>query len=447
MIRRASILLAYFLSPFILIIAIYSSNIERYGNFKIFVPMMLGAMAYTWLTWEFIIIARPKPIEKYFGMDRLYRFHGLMAVVSVALVFSHKIMMTGLMGTFSTSRMGDKAFYVYLTVIFLALFFMTGIVVQKVRLLQKLRSILGKLKVTNYNFQVILHNISAIGLILMFLHVMMTYGSKSSLMIKGIYILYFALGIGFYIYHRFIRVFLLGRKKYIIGEIISEAENVFTLKMLPEKGSVFSYKPGQFGYMRILGDNIKPEEHPFSFSSQPGEKNYISVTVKTLGDYTASIRNAKLGYNVLIDGPYGAFSHLDYEGEEGIVLISGGVGITPALSILRYIYLNDIDKRVTLIWGINNRNEIICKDEIEKMEKDMKNFNFVPVMFKDETWDGYKGIIDKGKIEKILLSNGVEMKRQGYYICGPGIMLDNVLKALESMGIRRKFIHFERFSI
>ncbi|HEY9060434.1 MAG TPA: hypothetical protein VIO64_08040 [Pseudobacteroides sp.] len=447
MIKRASILATYFFSPFILIAAIYSSNTERYGNFNIFVPMMLGSIAYTWLTWEFVIIARPKPIEKYFGMDRLYRFHGLMAVVSIVMVFAHKIMMTGLMGMFSTSRMGEIAFYVYLTLIVLALFFMTSIIAQKVKPLQKIRGILAKLKVSNYNFQVILHNISAVGLILMLLHVMMTYGSKSNFMVKGIYILYFALGMGFYIYHRFLRVFLLRRKKFIIGEIINEAENVYTLKMLPEKGSIFSYKPGQFGYMRILGNNIKPEEHPFSFSSQPGEKNYISVTVKTLGDYTASIRNVKLGYSVLLDGPYGVFSHLDYKGEEGIVLISGGVGITPALSILRHIYMNDRDRRVTLIWGINNRNEIICKNEIEKMEKDMENFVFVPVMFKDETWDGYRGIIDKEKIEEILKNNGVEMKRQGYYICGPGIMLDNVLEALKSMGIKRKFIHFERFSI
>jgi predicted ferric reductase len=447
MIKRASIFAIYFLSPFILILAIYFSNTERYGNIKVFVPMMLGAIAYTWLVWEFIIIARPKPIEKYFGMDRLYRFHGLMAVTSVIMVFIHKILMTGLMGEFSTSRMGDKAWLVYIAIVFLALFFMTGMIAQKVKPVQKLREILGRLKITNYNFQVALHNISVIGLILMFLHVMMTYGAKSNLLIKAIYITYFSIGLGFYIYHRFLRSFILSRKKFKVSEVIKEIDNVYTLKMMPEKGSIFSYKPGQFGFLRILGENIRAEEHPFSFSSDPSEKKFLSVTVKTLGDYTSSVKNVKPGYKVFLDGPYGNFSPLNYNGEEGIVLISGGVGITPALSILRYIYKNDIDKRVTLIWGVNNRNEIICSDEFEKMKSDMRNFNFVPVMFKDNTWEGYNGIIDKEKIENILENNGIEISKQGYYICGPGIMLDNVLKALKSMGIKRKLIHFERFSL
>lgn len=445
--KKILLLSLYFLSPLILIIIIYNSNTFRYGNLKIFVPMALGSAAYTWLIFEFIISSRPKFIEKYFGMDKLYRFHGLMAIVSVIMVFIHKTIFTSLMGEFSTSEMGDKAWLAFVAVVFLALIFMADLIVQKIKLLFKLRKKFEKIKIAKYEYQVLLHNLSLIGLVLMFIHVLMTYGAKSNFLIRSVYISYFVLGASFYLYHKIIKLLILKNKKFIISEIKKESNSMYSLKLIPQNGKIFSYKPGQFGFLRIFGKNINPEEHPFSFSSSPSNKEYVEVTIKELGDYTSQIKNIEKGSKVFIDGPYGNFSYLNHRGEDGVILLAGGVGITPALSILRYIYKNDINKKVTLIWGINNQDEMINKDEFNLMKRDMKNFNFIPVVFKDESWEGEKGIIDKEKIEKILKIIEGDVFNQGYYICGPTIMLNNVLRALKQIGIRKSHIHYEKFSL
>ncbi|MDP4182579.1 MAG: ferredoxin reductase family protein [Bacillota bacterium] len=447
MLKKVFFLLFYYLSPLLPILAIFNSNTARYSNYKIFIPMILGSMAYTWLIFEFILSARPKFIERYFGLDKFYRFHGLMAIIAVTMVFIHKILFTDLMGEFSTSEMGDKAFYIYLAVIFLALIFMADLVVKKIKPLYKFRKIMEKIKVAKYEYQVAIHNLSVIGLVLMFIHVMMTYGAKSNLLIRSVYIFYFVGGIGFYLYHKVIRLLILKNRRFIIKGIKKESETMYSLNLVPENGKIFNYKPGQFGFVRIFSKNIKAEEHPFSFSSEPTNNDYVSVTVKELGDYTSSIKNVVEGDKVFLDAPYGNFSYIDKKGEDGIVLICGGVGITPALSILRYIFRNDKSKKVTLIWGINNQSELINKVEFEKMAKEMQNFYFTPVMFKDDTWEGERGVINKEKILSILKNNSMDVYKQGYYICGPSIMLNNVLRALKDIGIKRRFIHYEKFSL
>ncbi len=448
MFKRLFFLILYFLSPLVLTIAIFSSNVTRYSNFKLFVPMLLGTISYTWLIFEFVLSARPKFIERYFGLDKFYRFHGLIAIISVILVFIHKTLFTGLMGEFSTSEMGDKAWISFLIVVILALVFMTDLVVKYFKPLFKFRKLLEKIKIAKYEYQVAIHNISIIGLILMFIHVMMTYGAKTNLLIRAIFILYFLIGITFYLYHKVVRIFILKKNIFIIKELIKESENMYTLNLTPENGRIFSYKPGQFGFIRILGKNVNPEEHPFSFSSAPTNKEYISVTIKEIGDFTSSIKNSESGYKVYLDAPYGTFSYLNYKDEEGIVLISGGVGITPALSMLRYIYKNDRSKKAVLIWGINNQNEIINREELGRMQKELKNFKFVPVVYKeDDSWTGEKGIINIDIIQRALEKHDINIYKQGYYICGPSIMLNTVLKALKDMGIKRKYIHYEKFSL
>lgn len=86
-------------------------------------------------------------------------------------------------------------------------------------------------------------------------------------------------------------------------------------------------------------------------------------------------------------------------------------------------------------------------NEFEEMQNEMKNFHLVPVMFRDESWEGEKGIIDKNKIERILKKYGHNIHSKGFYVCGPAIMLNNVIHSLKELGVRRSRIHFEKFTL
>lgn len=443
MVKKFLFLAIYFLSPILPILAIYTSNPGFYG-FNGFIPMVLGSIAFTWLNLQLILSSRPKFIESYFGLDKFYKFHGLMAVIAIALAFSHKLL-KGL--TFSesfTTQLGDVAIIIFIGAAVLALIFMVDTIIKKIKILNTLRTLSKKIEIGKYNVQVILHNLNVIAVIFVFLHVMLTNSAKNPI-IKTVYTLYFVVSISFYLYHKIIKRYLF-QNKFIIKEIIQESESMWTLKMYPVKGKVMDYKPGQFGFIRIIDNGISSEEHPFSISSQPLNKEYISITIKNLGDWTANIKNVKSGNTALLDAPYGRFSPMLYNYEGGIVLIVGGVGITPILSILRYFYEFKKDQKITLFWGINSISEIICSDEFDLFSKEMKNFSLIPVVAKDKDFAGEKGFINQEKLERLIKSeDGLEHLQ--YFICGPAIMQMTVLKSLKSMGINNSKLHYESFSL
>lgn len=444
MIKKVGLFILYFLSPILPIAAIFASNPGYYGSSG-FVPMVLGATAFTWLNAQLILSARPKLIESSFGLDRFYRFHSLMAVIAIVIAFVHKILKGFVFPDSLQTKLGDAALVIFIIAAALALVFMIDTLVRMIKPLKLVRTLGQKMKVGKYNIQVLLHNLNVVAVILIFIHVMLSNSARSPFA-KGVYILYFGVSMGFYLYHKVIRPYFLS-KPFIVEEVIAESSSICSLNLRPESGEVFSYQPGQFAFFRIMGNGISAEEHPFSISSQPSDKKRLSVTIKNLGDWTANVKKITEGSRVMIDAPYGIFSPLRHDCENGIVLIAGGVGITPMLSILRYYHENHSEQKLMLFWGLNDRSEMICNEEFQTFEKDMKNFTFIPVISRDESFDGEKGYITGEMIQRHIQANGYALPQLQYYFCGPAVMQANILKGLKSMGVKNQNIHYESFSL
>jgi len=283
----------------------------------------------------------------------------------------------------------------------------------------------------------------------MFIHVMMTASARMSLVVSAVYTSYFLLGMFFYLYHKVLRRYWLG-KRFIIAEVIPEGDpvsaKIWTLRMSPRQGKMFFYQPGQFGFLRIFGPRITPEEHPFSIASAPANQEYLAITIKELGDYTETVKNVKPGFEALLDAPYGRFSYINFRDEEGLVLLAGGVGITPVLSMARQIRATESRRKVLLFWGVNTSDELVFQKELFQMQEEMDNFKFIPVVL-DEIWSGEKGLIDRAKIEKALKKYDFQPGRCGFYICGPANMMKAMVKMLKAMGVAKKRIHYESFAL
>jgi len=443
--KKTLFLSLYFFMPLLLIILIFYSNTDKYSDISYFFPMATGAAAYTFFMEEFIMIARPKFIEKYFGLDKFYKFHAIMAVVALLLAYIHKE--TELIRRFSGREFGENALNIFLVVSILALIFMADIIVMKIKPLFELRKYLEQKKLSKYEFQVLIHNITVLGIILLFIHVYLTTASKLYLSVRIAYIIYFGMGLCFYCYHKFIKIIIMRSRRFTVSEVIKEADGIYTFRLKPLNGKIFDYKAGQFGFVRFFGKAVSPEEHPFSFSSSPDNKAYISITIKELGDFTSKMKNIAAGTKVFLDGPYGNFSYTNYPDEKNTVLIAGGIGITPAISMVRFMGSRDKNKKVMLLWGIRSRDDLICLDEIEEIQKTMKNFKLIPIASNDDSWEGEKGFVDKEKIERLLKGNGFLLRESGFYICGPKLMLESVLKSLKQIGIQKRNVHFESFSL
>jgi predicted ferric reductase len=442
--KKMIFFLLYFLSPILPIAAIYNSNPGWYGGDGQ-IGMILGGIAFTWLSAQLIISARPKWMESAFGLDRVFRFHSVVPILAIVAAFIHKQLRDDLYEDAFRVQLGDVALVIFIAASALALIFLIDTLVRIITPLKYLTKIADYLYIGKYNIQRILHNVTVAAVILVFLHVMLSYSAQNQ-QVKAVYILYFSAAMGFYLYHKVIRRFFLS-KRFTVQNVHRESDTMVTLTLQPDKGNMIRYMPGQFGFLRIKSKTISGEEHPFSFSSQPANNENLTVTIKNLGDWTADTGKILAGDRAIVDGPYGKFVPLHYPIEEGIVLIAGGVGITPMLSIIRDFYQNRKDQKVILFWGVNTRSERICNDEFDTFEREMKNFALVPVIARDQNYEGEKGFITSELLDRVIKSHGYDPANLEYFVCGPAVMQSSVLSILRAKGIRRKRIHYESFSL
>ena len=217
--------------------------------------------------------------------------------------------------------------------------------------------------------------------------------------------------------------------------------------MAPPQGeSIPAYAPGQFHFLTFYRKADLPvEEHHWTISSSPAQKEYVSSTIKALGDFTSTIGLTKKGDRVSVHGPFGRFSYVFHPEEKDLVFIAGGIGITPLMSMLRHMKDTRDERAVILLYANRTPSDIVFREELSEIEKgEFPALNTVHVLSRaGEHWSGEKGYIDKEKIEKYC---GVQAGDKSYYVCGPPGMLSTVTATLKELGVPDSRIRIEIFS-
>jgi predicted ferric reductase len=403
---------------------------------------VLGILAYVLFSFQFLLASRPKLIDRCFGMDRIYRFHMIIAILALISAFAHKMLKGIYYSESNQTELGDIAFAVFVGLSVFSILLMINKLFFRVQPVDYIRKLLDKILRIKYQYKVLLHNLMLLALVIMFIHVTWAYTFETILPLRIILIIYFAVPLATYINHKLLKR-IYKSKRYVVAEVKKESEQILTLKFKPESGKVFNYLPGQFLYLKIKNREIPHDEHPFTISSSPSQKENVAVTIKRLGDFTNSLTKVKIGDKAYIDGAYGMFSYLKQKEVKKLCFIAGGVGITPFLSMLEYMNSIHYDKEVILLWGAKDISEVVRRIEIEDYAKRLSGFQFVPVLSGDISYNGEKGFITAELIKKYL----EDVQEYDFYICGPPIMLDMQLKNLNSLGVPGKKIHYERFSI
>jgi Predicted ferric reductase len=403
----------------------------------------LGITSYVLLSFQFLLLSRPKIIDKAFGLDRIYRFHMIIAVVAILFAYFHKMLKGLYFSDSNQTEFGDQALTIFIVISVFSILMMINKLFFKVKPIDYVRTLLNKILRIKYQYKVLIHNLYLIALIVLLIHILLAYSISSNLLLESTLIIYFVIPFALYFNRKIINVYWNKNKRFTVTEVVNESDNIVTLKFKPKHGKLFKYLPGQFLYVRLKNPEIPGDEHPFTISSSPAQDNYVSVTVKQLGDFSGKLSNTKVGDTAIIDGAFGSFSYVKGPKQNKLCFIAGGIGITPFLSMLRYI--NDVhDKKdVVLLWGARDLSEVICKGELEDLAAKTNHFQFVPVLSNDNSFNGEKGFIGTELIKKYI----TEIQAYDFYICGPPVMLDIQLKNLKSLGVPKSRIHFERFSM
>jgi predicted ferric reductase len=252
-------------------------------------------------------------------------------------------------------------------------------------------------------------------------------------------------GMGFWLYSRVIRPRLLLRRPFRVIGVKSEAPRVWTLTLEPGGDRPFHFAPGQFQFLRLHSAEVPPEEHPFTIASSPTQAGRISLTIKESGDFTAGIGRVRPGDLATVHGPFGRFSHTLHSGEGDLVFVAGGVGITPLMSMLRYMRDRGEPRRVLLAYASRGAGDRLFTDELEAMQAHGRPVLRVVHVLAEAppSWPGETGRLDAERV--VGLCGGVEGK--GFYLCCPPPMTTSLIRGLRRAGVSPRRIHTDYFSL
>jgi predicted ferric reductase len=165
------------------------------------------------------------------------------------------------------------------------------------------------------------------------------------------------------------------------------------------------------------------------------------MTIRSLGDFTSKIDKVPTGQRVYLDGPYGAFTIGNPADMH--VLIAGGIGVTPMMSMIRTLADRGDKRPAVLLYGVQDWDSITFREELEALKARL-NLTIVYVVAKPAAdWTGERGFIDADTFRRHLPPPYADHE---YFICGPNVMMDAIEKALGGMNVPMSKYHSERYS-
>ena len=190
---------------------------------------------------------------------------------------------------------------------------------------------------------------------------------------------------------RFARPRTLAQRPYFIERVISERGGATTLELRADGHDGQAFQPGQFAWLKLADTTYGLAEHPFSYSSSAQFPARPSFTIKAYEGFSADVAWAVPGTRLIVDGPHGAYRPAF--GSRGILLVAGGIGITPCMSILRTAADRGDRREFVLVIGSRTADEIIFREALEKLRSRLK-LRVIPVLSKaPPEWTGERGYV------------------------------------------------------
>ena len=274
-----------------------------------------------------------------------------------------------------------------------------------------------------YNLWKFTHKFLGFAFFLAALHIYLIPSDTSQNIPLRLYMLgIVGLGLLSFSYKTLLGSFFIKQFECVVSEVHVLSERIVEIILTPVAGTL-SYTPGQFGFLSFKNSQMSSESHPFSFTST-NDKQYISVLIKKLGDYTEKINEIPIGSQAWIEGPYGNFSFKTsrYKNQ---VWIAGGIGITPFMSMARSLKPTD-HYTIDLYYCVRNPEEAVKIPELQALSQNLQGiFRFILYC------SSQSGHISPQYISKN--SGGLEQK--SFFLCAPVPMIHAMRYGLQKAGV------------
>ena len=424
------IYLLFILAPlFALLTGSFPPPRDFWGEFAV----AIGYSGLAMMGLQFGLTARFRYVTEPWGEDVIYHFHRQISLVAIALVLLHVVILFAVrpqrLAMLNFLEASWRASFGALSIYALIALVVTALWRTKLRI--------------RYETWHLSHIVLAVVAITAGLLHMVGFGRylvdpwKRSLWV-GLAIFWIAL----LMYVRIVKPLFMARRPYRVAEVRKERGDTWTLAMEPDGHSGFRFSPGQFAWLTLWGSPFKITGHPFSFSSSAAVAyGRVEMSIRNLGDFTGAIHGVPVGRRVYLDGPYGAFT-IGHPADMH-VLVAGGIGVTPMMSMIRTLADRGDKRPVILLYASKDWESISFREDLERLEARL-NLTIVHVLQNPSTgWTGERGYITAEMFKRHLPPPYADHE---YFICGPDVMMDAIEKALKSLGVPLSKYHSERYS-
>ena len=420
----------------------------------------IGVIAYTWMLAAVYLACRPRWVDRTVGLPHMYMIHGMLAILAIAAAFVHQSLLPGAGAMIGLT--GHAGLYLFMAVAAWSLVFLAGWLTSRVAWLARLKRALERL--FRHEMSVWLHRLNLVAIALIVLHVhVIDYIAA----IKPFILLFNALTIAVFAYYVWSVV---SRRAYALqGSVVSVrplADRVSELAIaLPGRsGRQTTWNPGDFAFIAFPTVAGMHEYHPFSLTNarvrpnaDDGRKGATDAPTMTFairadGDFTAHIASLEPGTPVRVVPSYGRYAQFIAERDRRsagdgagtgtgadtgtrtgnavpLVLIGGGIGITPLLGVLS-AYAGT-GRPVDFLYTARSEHDFIYRDELRRF-----------------------GANDPSVRVRLLAQRPDEsaiapMVRPGaaYLVAGPHAMMVAVRRILAAHGVPADAIYYEPFSM
>jgi len=226
-----------------------------------------------------------------------------------------------------------------------------------------------------------------------------------------------------------------------VSRVVSETPDAVTLVLRDPDGQAFTFLPGQF--FTVLSE-IEGETVPrnYSASNAPGATElHLTIKRKTGGRVSGLLSRTNAGARIRVLGPFGSFVvEPNASARRRLVLVAGGAGITPLMSIARTVLATEPESEIALIYANVREADIILGSELDRLTASHPS-RFTVCHVLGERLDR---ALASRTLDALTLAGHAEAV---FYVCGPDGMRDEVLAALAARTVHDDAIKMERFAI
>lgn len=383
-----------------------------------------GTIAYVWMLFAIYLSTKPKWLDRLIGLPEMYMVHGMLSIAAIVLAYLHK---EGTASTGWIKTTGDWSFDLFLGLMIYSLIFMAGWLTNRIPVLKSLKHSLEK--VFKHELSVWIHRLNIVAVVLAFIHVQLISYITAIKPFIYLFDTASAIVLGCYLFSKFVQPltyeqgFLVSNKKI--------AQNIQELVIKLPRSSHIQLLAGDYVFMAFPDYPGLKEMHPFSIANAPDNNREIILLIRGDGDFTKKLAYVPEKSRVNIDGGYGRYQAFlnDQPQDANIVILAGGIGVTPLLSTIA----DNIQRNITVFYTAHQNDDLLYLDKFSQWQQQ----------------DNIQCAIQVGRFHDEQVLQGLPhewQKNTIFLIGGPSSMMHHWVRFLKNHGAGNGQIYFEEFS-